>query len=57
MIKKIKKVMRILGSFFLIIIVSFLLVGNIEMMVKTYIRKLELQCNSRKRKKCLQDGS
>lgn len=57
MIKKIKKVMRIMGSFFLIIIVSFLLVGNIEMMVKTYVRKLELQRNSRKRKKCLQDGS
>lgn len=46
-----------MGSFILIIIVSFLLIGNIEMMVKTYLRNLELQRNSRKRKKCLQDGS
>ena len=54
---KIKKGDVNMGSFFLIIIVSFLLVGNIEMMVKTYLRNLELQRNSRKRKKCLQDGN
>ncbi|WP_326515239.1 hypothetical protein [Staphylococcus hominis] len=54
---KIKKGDESMGSFILIIIVSFLLIGNIEMMVKTYLRNLELQRNSRKRKKCLQDGS